>query len=361
MRSAAKFLLALLGVLLALGLGEGLVRGFDLGPDLHRIRRGTIRLTSDPGLRYELVPNVVSTTGHVLINEHGMRNRPVARAKPPGVRRIACVGDSIAFGMGSHRDHFSVQLEERLNAGRPEGAARSEVLNFGVPGYHVGQVAAMLAGRAADFAPDLVLYLYCLNDPQETSRELEDILRADDMSAARNDHVRRIWASSRSVLGGSRLWNWIRLALAERFGRPAAPRERYRDDMEIVLAGDGEAYYRSLYAEGPARDRLRAGLDRIARWSGENAVPVWVVVFPVFADLDDYPLEDLHRAVAAEAAERGLRTVDLLPVYREAHRAGAGAFYADPLHPNEIGYGIAARAVAEALAPEKFGAAQREP
>lgn len=346
MKSAAKFLLALLGILLALGLGEGLVRGFDLGPDIHRIRRGTIRLTSDPGLRYELVPNVVSTTGRVLINEHGMRNRPVARTKPPGVRRIACVGDSIAFGMGSFRDHFSVQLEERLNAGRPEGAARSEVLNFGVPGYHVGQVAALLAGRVADFAPDLVLYLYCLNDPQETSRELEDVLRAD-LTPARSAFVRRGWAAGR---GGSRLWNWARLALAERFGRPAASRERYCDDMEIVLAGDGEAYYRSLYAEGPERDRLRAGLDRIARWSGENAVPVWVVVFPVFVDLDAYRLEDLHRAVAAEAAERGLRTVDLLPVYREAHRAGAVRFFADPLHPNAEGYGIAVREVASRMA-----------
>lgn len=342
MKAAGQIGLALAALLLALALGEGAVRAFGLGPDVHGIRRGMIRLSPDPGVRYELVPHYVSPARDVAVNAHGMRDAPRARAKPPGVRRIACVGDSIAFGMGTPQDPFNRQLERRLGDG-------TEVLNFGVPGYHVGQVAATLAGRAAAFAPDLVLYLYCLNDPQETSRELEGILRWRELPPGRAAALRRLWEPSRSALARSRLWQLLRWRLAGLSAAPASAPERFRDDMEIILAGGGEAHYRALYADSAARARLAAGFDRLARWSAETGVPVWVVVFPVFVELDAYRLEDLHRIVAEEAAARGLQTLDLLPVYQAALRNGGPAFHADPLHPNRTGYGIAAAAVAEAL------------
>ena len=361
MNAASKFWLMLLGIGLALGLGEWAVRAFNLGPDLYRVQRGMIRLTSDPGLRYELAPNYVSPARDVVINARGMRNRPVEPAKTPGIRRIACIGDSIAFGMGTSRDPFSIQLEDRLNGGLSEGENGYETLNFGVPGYNVGQVAAMLAGRVGDYAPDLVLYLLCLNDPQETSRELEGILRWREMPPAQSAYIRRLWDSSRSALGGSRLWMLVRLSFASFFRRPAIPQERYRDDMEIILEGRGESYYRSLYAEGPARERWRAGLDEIARWSQKTGVPVWLVVFPLFVDLDRYRLEDLHQVVRVEGERRGLRVLDLLSAYQAALRAGQGPFHADPLHPNREGYGIAARAVAEVLQGQGATAAPASP
>lgn len=349
MKSAVRILLALLGIGLALVLGEGLVRAFHLGPDIHEIRRGTIRLTSAPGLRYELLPNVVSTEGEVLINAHGMRNRPVTREKAPGIRRIACIGDSIAFGMGARRETFSVQLERELNAVAGEARESWEVLNFGVPGYQIGQVAAMLTGRAAEFGPDLVLYLYCLNDPQETSKELEEILRGEGMTKARMEAIVRILNTSRSWLGHSRLWQLARLAWAGRGEELDIPRERYLDDMEHLLAGRGMAYYRALYADEAARERLQSGLNALAQWSRKSNVPVWVVVFPVFTDLKTYPLEELHAAVATAAETEGLRVVDLLAVYRAAAEQSPNAFHADPLHPNEQGYGLAARAVARII------------
>ena len=314
MKAAGKIGLALAALLLALGLGEAAVRAFGLGPDVYGIRRGMIRLSPDPDLRYELVPNFVSPARDVVVNAHGMRDAPRALAKPAGVRRIACVGDSIAFGMGTPREPFNRQLERLLGGG-------AEVLNFGVPGYHVGQAAATLVRRAAPFAPDLALYLYCLNDPQETSRELEGILRWRELPPGRADALRRLWAPSRSALERSRLWQLFRWRLAGRSApapAPAAP--RYRDDMELILAGQGEAHYRALYEDPAARARLAAGFDALARWRAESGVPVWVVVFPVFVELDKYRLEDLHRIVAEEAAARGLRTLDLLPVYQEALR-----------------------------------------
>lgn len=350
MRAAGKILLLLLAILGSLGAGEGLVRAFRLGPDVLRIQVGMIRLTPDPRLRYELVPHYVSPQGDVAINAYGMRNRPVEKAKPAGVFRIACIGDSIAFGMGTARDHFSLQLEEQLNGAPPSPTPKVEVLNFGVPGYNVEQVAAALEERAADFSPDLVVYLYCLNDPQETSRELEVTLRQRAVSPAQQAYVQRLWAASGSALGGSRLWLLARLALAS-WTRPpaAAPRERYRDDMEIVLAGEAAPYYRSLYRAAAPLGRFHAGLDAIARWSRTSGVPVLVATVPLFTGFGTYALEDLHDQVRAAAAARGLPALDLLPVYRAAQWSGAGEFRADPLHPNREGYGLAARAVAEEI------------
>lgn len=352
MKVAAKILLLLIGLGLALALGEGLVRMFHLGPDIHGIRRGSIRLTPDPGLRYELLPNVQTHEGEVLINKYGMRNRPVTLTKPPGVRRVACIGDSIAFGMGAQQETFSVQLERELNPAHKTANVTWEVLNFGVPGYTIGQAVAMLTGRVTVFQPDRVLYLYCLNDPQETSRELEAILRAADMTVARRDYLGWLWGTSRSWLGRSHLWQLVRLVRAEQDRDSASPRERYRDDMEYLLEGRGEAHYRALYANRAAMARLRSGLGSLARWSRETGVPVQVVVFPVFMDMEAYRLGDLHETVRQTAAAEELDVLDLLPVYQEAARAGGEAFHADPLHPNECGYGIAAQAVARAMDAE---------
>lgn len=355
MKTAGKILMMLLALVFALAGGEGIVRGLGVGPDIHRIQRGTIRLTSDPGLKYELLPNVVSSEGEVLVNPFGMRNRSIELAKPSGVRRVACVGDSIAFGMGARHEFFSVQLEPKLNAGREAVAGRWEVLNFGVPGYNIGQVAAMLAGRAACFHPDLVLYLYCLNDPEETSRELEDILRAEDMTAARRDYVDRIWGASRSGLGRLQLWQLVRLKWAGlRAGRPEV-RAQYRDDMEQIRAGRGMEHYLGLYANPAARKRWKDGMGRIGDWSRATGVPVWVVVFPVFQQLDSYPLAGIHRAVAEAAEAEGLTVVDLLGVFQAAAAAQEGMFHADPLHPNERGYGMAAQAVADRMAEAGWG------
>ena len=350
MRTARKILLSLAALLFSLGLAEWAVRAFHLGPDVFRLQLGMVRLTPDPRIRYELVPNYVSPMRDVEINAEGMRNRPVEREKPAGTFRIACIGDSVAFGMGTPRDHFSVQLEERLNGSSSSGAPAFEVLNFGVPGYNVEQVAATLEKRAAAFDPDLVVYLYSLNDPQETSRELESTLARRGGAAARQAYVRQCWAASKSALGGSRLWLLARYGWASLFAeRAPAPRERYRDDVEILLGGGGVSYYRSLYGDGASRERLHAGLDGVARWRRETGVPVLVAVMPVFLDLEAYPLADLHAVVGAALAERGLPVLDLLDAYRDARRNGKAEINADPLHPNREGYGVAARAVEGAL------------
>ena len=82
--------LALASVMLALAAAEGVVRVFEIGPEISAVYRENYRLSDDPVLRYELVPG--SPDGETRINADGMRDRDPDVTKAAGVFRIAVIG-----------------------------------------------------------------------------------------------------------------------------------------------------------------------------------------------------------------------------------------------------------------------------
>jgi lysophospholipase L1-like esterase len=340
-RPAAKLVLLVFSLALALVGAEWLVRAFSIGPEIFSIQRGMVRLSPDPRLRYELVPGYISPRMDVMVNRWGMRNPSIDQEKPPDTWRIACIGDSIAFGMGAgQNDHFGPRLQNLLDAQFPD--RHPAVLNFGVPGYNLDQVVAVLEQRVHLFDPDIVLYLYCLNDVQETSRELESLLRHEGTGDARRDYVERLWTASDSVLGRSKLWLLIRYHIALRRASPTRS-EPYQDEVDQLLAGEGRAYVDALYQRPESRRRLELGFQAMADWQNQTGVPVWVLIFPVFSDLDDERFAAIHHEVRLAAESRGLKVIDLLDVYRGEHQPEDDApLNADPLHPNARGYARAA-------------------
>ena len=86
------------GTVIGLLIGELGIRLFDIGPQFTPIWAGNYRLSENPILRYELVPGSRYEDG--FINAHGMQDRPRVVSKPPHTTRIACIGDSICFGVG---------------------------------------------------------------------------------------------------------------------------------------------------------------------------------------------------------------------------------------------------------------------
>jgi hypothetical protein len=98
------------------------------------------------------------------VNAMGLRGPETPVEKPAGRRRVAVLGDSIAFGYWvAEKDAFPHQLEELLN--EVKGAEPSfEALNFGVPGYNLDQEIEVLRAKALATAPDLVVIAFCLND-----------------------------------------------------------------------------------------------------------------------------------------------------------------------------------------------------
>ncbi len=148
----------------------GCVVAAEIGMRIHaRIVGDHTTIISDNRLGWKLLPGArrtmqgVAGPYRVEINSHGMRDDAYAVEKPPGVRRIAVVGDSFVFGAGGveHRELFTELLESQLTA--------VEVLNFGVPGYSPDQEYLALETSVLPFQPDLVILCLFWNDDNETS------------------------------------------------------------------------------------------------------------------------------------------------------------------------------------------------
>jgi hypothetical protein len=104
------------------------------------------------------------------INALGLRGPETTAAKPAGVKRIACLGDSFTFGYGVNDDEtWPAALQRALNAASPdaaeEGGLRYEVLNCGVPAYDTEQEVRLLGDRVLGYEPDLVIIGWYINDP----------------------------------------------------------------------------------------------------------------------------------------------------------------------------------------------------
>lgn len=340
--------LALASVALALAAAEGVVRVFEIGPEISAVYRENYRLSDDPVLRYELVPG--SPDGETRINADGMRDRNRDVTKSAGAFRIACLGDSITYGFGVRRAAaYPARLERRLARSRRGAGVAVEVLNFGVTGYNIEQTLQNLRVRALAYQPDVVIYQYALNDPQEYSSELENLEGA--LTGAERSYRERLLDRGRRNLLASRFfalaaYTWQSTKRAGRTRAPARP-----DAQWLALQGGSYAeYFASLHADPEAWGRVERGFGSLAAMARQYGFEALVVVFPVFEDLDRYPLRGVHERVLAAARAAPLPALDLLASYERSEREGERSLAVNSLHPNALGHEIAARAIADEIA-----------
>ena len=177
---AMKLLATLLSTLIALAIGE-------VGLRLLGKKYSGSTYTADPVLGWALRPGANAWEmdegiAWTKINSHGYRDRERAVSKPPGIYRVAVLGDSYAEARQVAMDNtFTSLVEERLNRRRCYGEGRMEVLNFAVPGYGTGQQLLQLRERVWPFGPDMiVLQFYAGNDIYNNFRALN--ISAADMA-----------------------------------------------------------------------------------------------------------------------------------------------------------------------------------
>lgn len=112
-----------------------------------------------PGARLEL--EVAGGAYSVVINSRGYRTREFEERKPPGTRRVVCIGGSTTVQGRSNEETYPAILERLVHEARPD--LRVEVLNLGVSGtgsrFWMRRLADVLA-----LEPDLIVHYEFVND-----------------------------------------------------------------------------------------------------------------------------------------------------------------------------------------------------
>ena len=321
---------------------EGTFRLVGVSVGTVQINRETVRRTANERLRFELRPGALARAEvEYRVNALGLRGPEATLEKPPGVKRVVVLGDSIAFGYWvAEPDAFPRQLEKLL----PDvPGSRVEVLDFGVPGYNLDQEIEALRVKALAFEPDVVVVAFCLNDLEGIfSYELGLV---QDRAARGRSLAGRL---REMLLRRSLFFAWLEYRLSELEAR--------RGFVRAKNPLDGPLYAEAVGQQKAALDGKLAVLQGLLRPRG---IPGLVVVFPVLGSrFERYPHRALHQVIARSAEEAGLGALDLLDCY------GAYDFRdlrIDVVHPSPLGHRVAAHAIRDALCARGWVCAGGQP
>ena len=273
---------------------------------------------------------------------------------PGDAFRIVALGDSFAFGVVGYEHNFLTLLESDLSRrlGRPV-----EVANLGIPSMQPKEYLQILLDDGLALHPDLILLcLYTGNDfePPENSSPLD--------------------ASNWRVVGfASRLSRYLaerefRTATAQPAGAPTsgASTPAFTEDGYLRIVEDYVPLLRRERAanvERAMRETLALADEIIAR---ARPTPVAIAMLPsefqvspplrerVLARVQlaetDLDLERAARETGAYFEPKGVPVIDLLPAFTTAE-AEASTYALRNSHWNERGNAVAARQLADALAP----------
>ena len=341
-------------IMFALILSEIVVRVFDVGPEFNPVYSKNYKLSDNQILGYELVENSSDRDGF-FINADGLRDKEYSLDKPENVFRIAVIGDSITFGLGVNQGLTYAKFLERLLNKYNHTNTIFEIINFGVTGYNSSQIVEQVKSKVLKYQPDLILYGYCLNDPQEYSLEMMNLLKIKDIAQERMSAL-----SSRSHLfmlvkymlgrdGETR--KAIEKNLSENFQRID-----YKEDpqWDALKGGNFVEYFQSLYQQDQYWGRTLKDMEILQARTANAEIPVVLVIFPLLQGIESYQLVNIHSQVTEAGQKRGMYIYDLLNAYSAYEKKGKWKLGKDSLHPTAYGHQYTAVAILNYLQKESL-------
>jgi len=280
----------------------------------------SLAIRSDvPGLAFVFRPNMTwkrapypSTT-----NSRGYFDDDHMLKKPDGAFRIVVIGDSVAEGLAvGRRNSFVRKLQERLNAASSN--TTYEVVSLARCGYATSQQLVVLRSEALQYDPDLILWSYVLNDPENPFYH--------------GDFIATV------VIRQPRLYLLHRVDRAWFFAKES-----------IAARGGPEEYHKKLHYV--YWDRIEAHVSQIGRISESSNVPIIFMIHPWFQaepSIEEYRSLTLHKDLADLASRNGLIVLDLLGAYR-GHAPGEVCLPNDPCHLNIVGHELTAKFIFDQL------------
>lgn len=273
----------------------------------------TFRNAEIPGLIYERIPHTAET------NNHGFRGEDYQLQKPKDVWRVVVVGDSVAQGHGvDMSESLGKRLEHFLNHQRRPDAPEAQVYVVAETGYNTAQELLLLEHKALAYDPDLILWVYCLNDPGHALFHNESNLYS------RYFHE----PASYAFHGLKRLL--------------------FKARERIQAMGEDQEYHRLLHSI--YRSQVRGHIEKLAQVTRQADVPVLLLIVPVLETWKleaapeyvitpmDYSLLDVHTLVARWALQNGLGVVEGLDAYMGKRLADLILEDWDMWHPNAVGH-----------------------
>ncbi len=316
-------------------------------------------------------------TSYVKFNSQGLRGPEAAVPKPAELFRVLVLGDSVVEGAQvAYEETIAARLA--ANLAQLGVAAQLETINAGVAGFGTGQELLFLQTDGARLQPDLVVLVFTVaNDVADNGvavarRWKLAAERRPFFVSGRDGELRELpfkappsepFEGIRSFLRDrSVLFNVLELWAV---GKGVA---RAHESVVPPLDAEKEVYLREpgddWQQAWDATERLLAKLDQVATESG---VPLVIVLSPTQLQTYDKQWREHMAGLTARAERRlspeapnerlaeiarrrGLRMLDLLPVFRaEAAADSPPLFFRQDGHWTEQGHALAAREVATHL------------
>jgi len=312
--------------MLFLAAGEVFIRTTHFG-----LSRSELFFTDiyDPVLR--MIPGARNPYLEVaeFINGQGLRGPDFNPAKPPGVFRIVCLGDSQTFGAGRYEESYPAQLQEILDTQFP---GKTQVINAGIPGTSIFQQRLLYEQVLAEMEFDALLVMSgpsCNPGLQQYRERLADPWYRGLSRAHR-------------VLAHSALYRVLRrglkgdthpgLANDENWAGPCDEGD-YREDLEFFLAAGAEKKFAlAIIASADRRLIEKLIADGL---TGEEADFISKAMPRHF-----------DRLQPVFAAEHRLPYVVYWASFVSRTLKGEQLWH-DPDHPNDAGNRLIAKAMAE--------------
>jgi hypothetical protein len=305
----------------------------------------------------------------VRFDREGLRGPDRPYAKPPGVKRVAVVGDSMVAAVATAEEKtLAGRLERLLAASRP--AAKWEVMNAGVSSSSTGSELALYRAVLERYAPDvLVLVFWVGNDLADNSFELTRAPRLYFDLDASGRLVQLPFAFEPSPIAGwldrwSRFYVWQKAAFRQLRGSVHAA-TRGLEPVDLVFAEPEPEPVAHAWAITAAllrafREETAARGTALVLVAAPSAVQVYDDLWSELegrAGLEDTRISREHpeARLARIAGHEGIPFLALLPAFRGAAPGRASTlpheqlYYEGRFHWNDAGNALAARTVHELL------------
>lgn len=340
--------IVLMSILWSLILVEGLLRLFKIVPPIFKVSAGEVRFSYNPILAYELVP------GFRDINMDGFRSPIVPLKKSAGVRRLAMLGDSVAFGYGGIpvTETMSLQLVNQLNT---KSNQKYEIINAGVGGYNTIQEAELFRTKVKKFQAEIILLeLTIANDYLPKTFDYDAlILREEAKNRLITYNFFDLAAKSNQSFYSSYTYRY--LVYIKAFIKSDIENDKKINRLDLVdlpsyKKEDWDRAFNTLLAEknkkGPwEKSTIIQDGFKLLKKSLDYPARVIVVVVPEFKNLLETSQETLnkHQDVTKWAKENSFEVIDLLPCYQQFLKNSSEKIdTGDAIHPNVLGHKIAA-------------------